>query len=306
MTIDKTTALSLAALLICSMLTNFAHAGAADMTSADGSRIKFEYQGDKLRINTAEKGSYMIINEDGMFVVANTEGQVMVIDAGKAMGMFAGMAPTAPAVASSEVVSLKATGKKEKKAGIVGEVYKLRYVDKDSSKVQSTELLLSDDPRAVEMTQAISMMAAAMVKATGQDQQGSNELQGYMNNLNKGVLRYGKDMWVTAISTRAIANDRFVLPAPPQDLSAMADFADALRKSSTGNQASKAAPRSDTDTQNKGLVSGFLSVFGDKAGKQADRQQDRAEAKADEAMNEATDEAVDNALEKAFDKLFGN
>lgn len=302
---DKKLTASLAIFFTFAALANFALAGAADMTSADGSRIKFEYQGNKLRINTAEQEGYMIINDQGMYVVSNAAGKIMVIDAGKMMGMFAGMASTAPAVASSEVVSLKATGKQETKAGITGEIYKLRYVDKDSNTVQSTELVLSGDPRAIEMTKAISNMAAAMAKATGQDQQGSDELQTYMNNLNKGVLRYGDDMWLTAISTRTIANNRFVLPAPPQDLSAMSGFADAMRENSAQTQSTNRHV-DDADTKNKGLVSGLVSVFSGKADRQAERQQGRAEAQADQAIDEATDDAVDNALDKAFDKLFGN
>lgn len=295
-------------LLVCASswaVANLAFAGAADMQSSDGNKMKFEYEGDKLRINTGQEGSYMVINNDGMYVVSDAGGTPMVIDAGKMMGMFGDMAATAPSVASSEVVTLKATGRYEENAGIKGEIYKLEYIDNSSKDVQTTELVLSDDPRAKEMSKAISGFAAAMVKAIGQDPKGANDLEKQMDKLNKGVLRYGDDMRVTAISTRSIASDRFVLPAAPTDLSSMSGFADAIKANSGQATTSGAAGEAGEKTEKKGLVSGFLSSFGKKANEQSERQQDRADEKADDAVDEATDEAVDNVLDKAFGKLFG-
>ena len=291
-------------------LANFAYAGAADMATSDGQKMKFEYEGDKLRINTGQEGSYMIVNNDGMYVVSDNGGEPMVIDAGKMMGMFGDMAATAPSVASSEIVSLEPTGKREKNAGIEGEIYNLEFIDKESGDVQTTELVLSDDPRAKDMNRAISGFAAAMVKALGQDPTGANDLEKQMDKLDKGVLRYGDDMRVTAISTRSIASDRFVLPAAPTDLSSMSGFADAIKANSgqttaTGTAGSGTAGQTEEKTEKKGLVSGFLSAFGKKADEQAERQQDRADEKADDVVEEATDEAVDNVLDKAFGKLFG-
>lgn len=287
----------------CSSVANFAIAGAADMETPDGNHMKFEYEGDNLRINTGQEGSYMVINDAGMYLINNAGGQLMVIDAGKMMKMFAGMAPTAPSVASSEVVSLEETGRREAKAGIEGEIYNLEYIDKASGDVHTTELVLSDDPRAIAMTKAINGLAVAMVKATGQSPEGANELQAHMAKLDKGILRYGNDMWISAISDRTIASDRFTLPAAPTDLSAMSGLADAINAKST---TSGTSGQSGETTEEKGLVSGFLSAFGKKADEQAERQQDRAEDKKDDAIDEATDDAVDSALDKAFGKLFGN
>jgi hypothetical protein len=301
---------SLAFFLATLTLANFALAGAADMKNADGNVMKFEYEGDKLRINTGQEGSYMVVNNDGMYVVSNADGTPMVMDAGKMMGMFGGMAATAPSIASSEIVSLEATGRRENNAGMEGEIYKLEYIDNSSEDVQTAELVLSGDSRAIKMSRAMSGFAAAMVKAMGQNPKGANDLEKQMAKLDKGVLRYGDDMRVSAISDRKIADDRFVLPAAPTDMSGMSGIADAIRDA----QSSQTTP-SNTPTQpgekaeKKGVVSGFLSRFNKKADEQAERQQDRAEDKADDAddaVDEATDDAVDSALDKAMGKLFGN
>ncbi len=289
-----------------STLANFAFSDAADMETADGNRMKFEYEDDKVRINTGQEGSYLIINNDGMYVVSSTDGQPMVFDAGKVMGMFGDMSSTTPSVASSAVVSLKETGRRETRAGIKGEIYNLEYVDKSSGETKTTELVLSDDPRAIRLSKAMNGMATAIVKAMGQSPEGVDELQTHMAKLDKGVLRYGDDMWVSAISDKKVASDRFVLPAAPTDLSSMSGLADMLKESSAKTTTTDTDTQSEEKTEKKGLVSGFLSSFNKKADEQAERQQDRAEDKADDAVDEATDEAVDNVLDKALGKLFGN
>jgi len=291
----------------CAINANSAFAGAADMKTTDGSQMKFEYDGDNMRINTGQEGSYMIINGDGMYVINNSGGQLMVIDAGKMMGMFGDMASTSPSMASSKIISLEATGTREDLAGIKGEVYNLEYVDEESGDVHATTLVLSSDSRAIELTRAMTGMASAMVTAAGKSSEGANELQEYMASLDKGVLRYGQDMWVTAISDRAIASERFVLPAEPKDLSGMSGIADAINNASTTQASSSgSAGQSAEQPKKKGLVSGFLSAFSKKADDQAERQQDRVEDKANDAVDDAADEAVDNVFDKALGKLFGD
>jgi hypothetical protein len=133
------------------LLSNLTHAGVADVVNSDGSTMKFEYQGDKLRIDTGQgEASYMVLRDDHIYVVTNSDGNLMVIDANQAMGMFGSMAGAAtPSAVASEVVSLEATGRKETHAGITGEVYDLEFVTEDGKK-QKTELVLAKDDRARE------------------------------------------------------------------------------------------------------------------------------------------------------------
>ncbi|MFT5711154.1 MAG: hypothetical protein ACI8QT_001857 [Halioglobus sp.] len=97
--------------------SGLAFSGAADLSTGDGTTMKFKYRGDKLRINMEEDQGYMIADETGLYVVRDADGQLMVIDAGKMMQMFGSMAGSAsPSVAANDVVSLKATGRMEERA----------------------------------------------------------------------------------------------------------------------------------------------------------------------------------------------
>ncbi len=283
------------------LASSLAMGGAAEVKSRDGSSMKFEYEGSDLRIALGDDQGYMILNDDGLFVVRDSDGQLMVIDAGKMMQMFGDMAgSTTPSVATSKVVSLKATGRREDHAGIQGEVYELEYIDETSKATQHAELVLSSDSRAIEFSNAISGMARTIAKSSGKSDAASNEFQQRLQKLNKGVLRYDQDMLVTAISGAKIDSARFVLPAKPTDLSGMAglaDFVSGSTQATTAEQPEQAAEK----TGSKGLVGGFLSSFG----KKADREQDRAADKADSEVDDATDKAVDSAMDKTFGKLFG-
>ena len=281
--------------------SGLAFGGAAEVKNRDGSNMKFEYEGSDLRIELGDGQGYMILNDDGLFVVRDADGKLMVIDAGKMMQMFGDMAGSAtPSVAASKVVSLRATGRREDHAGIQGEVYELEYIEEGSKATQQAELVLSADPRAIELSNAISGMARSIAKSSGKSAVAANEFQQRLNKMKKGVLRYDQDLLVIAINGNKIDSARFVLPAKPTDLSGMAGLADFV---SGSNQAAPAnQPEQATEkTGSKGLVSGFLSSFG----KKADRQKDRAQDQAESEVDDATDKAVDSAMDKTFGKLFG-
>ena len=134
-TLTKTPILSsiLGTLLI---LGNYCVAGTADVVSSDGATMTFEYQGDKLRMNTAQSpDSYMVLRDGHVYIVSRANGQLMVIDAYQAMGMFGDMiGAAAPDMVSGEVISLEATGRMEERAGIRGEIYQLRYIAEEGKK----------------------------------------------------------------------------------------------------------------------------------------------------------------------------
>jgi len=270
--------------------SSLAFAGAADLSDADGSTMKFEYRGNKLRINMADdKDGYMILDENGLYVVRDADGQLMVIDAGKMMKMFAGMAGSAtPSMTGSKVVSLKATGRMEEHGGAKGEVYQLKYQEEGSSKVQQAELVLSGDKRAIELSHAMSGMARSIAKSAGKSLQGANEFEKRLDKLNMGVLRYGNDLTVSAISGRKIDNARFVLPAEPQDLTSMSGLADFMNGANQSGGQSQASEK-----KSGGLVSGFLSALGGKKAPEDDKSTDEEE------------EEEEGSLTKTFGKLFG-
>ncbi len=264
-----------------------AMAGAADVKSSDGGAMKFEYSGrDRLRINMGTDNNYMIMRDDEIYVVTDSDGQIMVISMNQAMSMFAGMAAGAtPDTVEGKLLSMKATGRSETVAGIKGEVYMVRFID-DQGKERAADMVLSKDPRAVELQQAMSVMITSMARAAGKEAEGAAEMQKKLTGMNMGILRYGDDMWVSNISDRKIDKARFELPAEPTDLSALGGILGAAGGNSE---------------EEGGFVSGIMGALGGKAKRQEERIPDQAEREVDKQ----TDNAVDNALNKAFGKLFG-
>ena len=118
-------------------------------------------------------------------------------------------------------MTLEATGRLEKQADITGEVYNLRYIAEDG-KEHRTELVLSGDARAKAFRDAMSGMAQSLSKSVGKNfESTTNNMQTKLNEMDMGVLRYGDDMYLSAISDRTIDESRFVLPAEPTDLSSI-------------------------------------------------------------------------------------
>ncbi len=261
-------------------------AGAADVRTSEGGQMKFEYRGgDQLRITTDGQNGYMVTRNGEIFMVTQSEGQVMVMSLSQTLGMFGAQAGAAsPSTVEGKLLSLEPTGGTETVAGIKGEVYRVRYLDQEGQE-RTTDLVLSDDRRAREFQRALFTMINGFAGAAGKTMEGPEELQARLTKMNKGTLRFGEQMWVTAISDREIDPSRFVLPAEPMDMSAMGGMFGGNPPAGGGESGG-----------------GFMSrIFGDKA----QRQQDRVEDRTDQEVDRQTDEAVDSVMDRAFDKIFG-
>jgi hypothetical protein len=289
-------------ILLAGALTLGSHlvlAGAADVVNSDGSTMKFEYRGDKLRINPQQdESSYMLLRDGHLYVVTNNDGQPMVIDANQAMGMFGSVAAAAaPKSVASEVVTLEPTGRLEKHAGITGEVYELEYVTEDGGR-QRGELVLSDDERAKAFSKALADMAHSLSKTVGKNYDDAmNDMQQRLNALDMGVLRYGEDMRISAISERTVAEARFELPVPPTDLSNIGALMNQSRASSSSTGSRSSSQNQGQSSGSGGVMGSFLEALG---GGKSSEEDSAAE---DEAT--ADEDADGNPLGKAFGKLFG-
>lgn len=284
-----------AALVAGLSFSHYGLAGAADLQNKDGTKMKFEYQGNNLRVNTGQgDDSYMLLVNQHMYVVSTSDGNTTVIDMNQAMSMFGSMAGAAtPSVVASKVVSMEATGRSEVQAGITGEVYNLRYID-DDGREHRTELLLSDDPRTKAFSQAMNRMATTLAKSAGKDfANATGDMEKRLDTLDKGVLRYGDDMRITAISDRKIDPSRFVLPAEPTELP---NFGDMFKQSSASSKTG-----ADTEQKNSGVVSSFLGALG-KLGKKPENATGDEEA---EDTDEDGEEAEKSSFSKTLGKLWG-
>jgi len=281
----------------CTMLaSSLALAGAANVTSQDGTKMKFEYRNQDLRIDMKGQDGYMLVTGGSMYVVSVSNGQTMVIDMKQARNMFGNMADTAtPSVVEGELLSFERAGRTEVVAGIEGEVYEVRFVDADG-KERSSDMVLSGDPRAKEFRDAMFTMAHSAIAASSQQSDSADDMQQRLRAENKGVLRFGDDMTVTALSDRVIDKSRFVLPAEPTDLSAMGGLGNMLGAQTVGGDTAEEEEESEG-----GIMSSVFGAFG----KKAEEKSDRAEQKTENKIDRETDKAVDSVLDKAFGKLLG-
>lgn len=271
------------------LLAGPAQAGTADVTDAEGTTMRFEYRDDMLRVNMDQEGAgYMILRDDNLYVVTNSDGRTMVIDANQAWSMFGSMAAGAtPDMVANEVVELSATGEKEQLAGITGEVYRLRFRAEDGTEQEST-VVLSSDARARAFRDAMHKFASTVSKTVGKDYKAAtDDMQGRLEAMNKGVLRYGDDMKVSALSMDSVDPARFELPAAPMDLGNIG----ALFGASRGGEAEETEKSSAG-----GPLSSFLGTLGGSGEEDASAEEEE-EAESGSAAKE---------LGKAFGRLFGN
>jgi hypothetical protein len=256
------TACAIAALGL-GLLTSAAQADIAEVEVDNGDIMTFEYEGDTLRINMPgnDQQGYMLMRDGKMYVVSSNNGQPMVFDLGSAFRMFGSMAASAtPDTADSRVLSLQSTGKAETLGGIEGEVFSLRFIGPDGRE-QQAEMVLSKHPLAIGFRDAVQRMAMTMARSVEQESlkdeiQAGEDMQGKLQALGMGVLRYGEDMQVRSITDTTVAAERFVLPAEPTDLGGM--IQGALGGGQPGSRDAEEAPASATDALGKA----FKGLFG--------------------------------------------
>ena len=272
-------------------------AGSATIVSEDGESSTFEYSKQALRISIPGQDSgYALVRDGSIYTVMQQEGRTLVIDAGSAMkGMGAGATSAVPGQLNSEVGSLDKTGRTEVVAGIKGDVYLLHFVD-ENGKEQTEEMVLSDDPRALEFRDGLFLMieVAAGLTANGTADD-SKSIQKALAEIDSGILRYGQDLTVTKIDGGAVDAARFELPAEPMDMGNIGALLGSM------SQQAPAQSTSDDGETETGLFGSVMGAIGDKVNRQTDRLGNSAE----QEIDAETDEKVDGALGKAFGKLFG-
>jgi hypothetical protein len=223
----------LAAVSIASFLVvpGIAHAGKATIDSSKGGTAEIEYAEGLLRVGTPGSNSYMLIRDNTMYVVSMEGGMPMVFDASSMMkGMADGATQMAPSALMNEFVALEDTGRDEAIAGLDGDVYTFTFND-DKGNEQTEEVVLSSDDRAIEFRDALFSMSAIAEDLAGKEAMEKRmDLQERMESMNVGVLRYGNEMQVSAISGDPVPAARFELPAEPMDMQGLGGMMDAMKK----------------------------------------------------------------------------
>lgn len=203
-------------------LSGIAWAGGNATWSADGQSMSIAWRDAQTVRMEVQGGDYMLVRGGKAYMISHRGGQPMVIDLSamrQAMDQMAGSpGPAAPAAGPSGgdiLVEIEATGRKETVAGIDGEVYRIVY--RDDSGQGTREMVLSEDPLAVEMTQAWFATIQALSGGNG----GADRMDRELAERGLGLLRAGDDFKVSSVSAETRAAGDFELPAEPQAMPGM-------------------------------------------------------------------------------------
>ena len=271
------------------------------MESADGESMVFEYaDGNKLRLNTRQDDTYMVVRDNTLYAVSYNNGQPMVVNASNVMQGFASMAKmteqAAPSGTTAELVSIEATGRRETVAGISGEIYEI--TTREEGRDVTQEVVMSSDARAIEFRDALFTMAQASLQAMDEElQKNSWEFRNELDAMNLGILRYGSEMKIAAIDGDTVAPSRFELPAEPVDMSNLGGLMGAFGGGAGNTDAGASGSGNDPASGNGGLFSGMM----DKIGGRQDTAEQAAEAEKEEEKTPASQ--AGEAVGRAFKKL---
>lgn len=128
--------------------------------------------------------------------------------------------------------SLKSLGKSERVAGIEGEVYQAEIFDPDTGQKEQREYVLTKDKRLVELKHALQAVSDQNMKTFHNE--GFNQMRNSFNQTfptDVFVLRYANKFYIESVSERALAPERFSLPAGAEikDLPSLSDLGTFIR-----------------------------------------------------------------------------
>lgn len=179
-------------------------AGMLKIQYRDAQHIRYDFAGKK----PDEAGALLLLKDSLYAITPQGEVMDMAIVAGIA-GAFGGAENKSK---TKPKFSLEATGKKENVAGLAGEVYRW------SDGTHSGELVLSQDARARQLSQAMERVGDHMQQAMGNAQVAATfrQMRDHQALRDKGIVRSqettGSGMRLEHISALPLADALFVLP----------------------------------------------------------------------------------------------
>lgn len=177
-----------------------------------------------VRIDMPGHAAYSLVLDGTAYVVSQMDGEPMVLSLSDMQGMGAAMGLDAPDGGmaldpdlATAVTDIRPTGARETVAGLDGAVYEIVWTD-GSGQSHTDEAVLSDDPRAVDLTRAFEAFGAARTDM-------ADARADAFATRGLGVLRYGDRFEVMELAAMDVPDERFVLPARPFDLRALMERA---------------------------------------------------------------------------------
>ena len=179
-------------------------AGTLTIQLRDAQHVRYEFSGKK----PDESGALLLV-KDKLYAIT-PQGEVMDMALVASLAGALGGVQAKPAPKAS--FSLDATGQKETVAGLQGEVYRFR------DGTHAGEVVLSKDPRAMQLSQAMERIGEHMEKSMGNAQATASfrEMREHPALRDKGIVSSkedkGSSMRLESIQTAPLADALFVLP----------------------------------------------------------------------------------------------
>lgn len=196
--------------------------GIAQFKSVDGGEsytLNLEYLDSKTsRIDTdasSDTSSYLIFRDGKATVVAGYQGNTLVMDLNNVSSMVENLGVMSVLGIDSEtllinVVSIEATGKKEKVAGIEGQVYRLTWTRNNVR--QQDELVLSKDMQVWNYTKAWINIAETISNSSPSISIKGDELLALIGKEKLGILRVGNRFRLISMLSKSVNPARFIAP----------------------------------------------------------------------------------------------
>jgi hypothetical protein len=181
--------------------------------------------------DSSDVNSYLLFKNRQAQVVTSYQGSTLVMDLADVNQMAQDLGiMNVLGIGSGplmiHVLSLQATGKKEKVAGIEGEVYKLTWI-RDSIKHED-ELVLSRDRQAWEYTEAWIDVIDIISRSSPSINIKGDELLTRIDKDRLGILRLGNRFRLASVHNKAVSPERFVAPNTRIEIPALGDLLDNL------------------------------------------------------------------------------
>jgi len=165
--------------------------------------------------DNSDISSYLLFKDKQAQVVTAYQGNTLVMDLANVSQMAQGLGVMSVLGIDSETLQIKVlrmepTGKKEKVAGIEGEVYKLTWTRNNVK--QQDDLVVSNDRRAWEYTEAWVDAVNAISKSSPSINIQGDELLNRVSKDKIGILRLGKRFRLVSVQNRPVNPARFVAP----------------------------------------------------------------------------------------------
>lgn len=264
----------------------------ADVTAVfdmDGETMAIEYRDDQNVRIRAPGDSYLMRQNDEVYIVSRQGGDWQVLALSDFAAMMGGMTGAGQDTTTEmeEQYDFRDTGRTEVVAGIEGTVHEVIETDGRGGEEVAAEVVLTDHDGAVQAYRGMISVISAMGSMAGQ--QGLGDLmETTYGGENRAILRSNDDWRLVSLNEDPIPDNYFVLPAEPTTIPGFGGGARATGNGDNGGQAP------DVDSNAAGS---WLESFSEEVGRSAAEE---AQQEAERGVTESVRDGIRDGIRGIF------